>query len=62
MLTINAEKHALMNQFHKPADEKRMIVVLPPERYEEWLAAESDAMGFMVPFDAEQLRVAVPVT
>lgn len=29
MLTINAADHALMNQFHKPADEKRMVVILP---------------------------------
>ena len=32
MLTINADEHPLMRLFHKPADEKRMVVVLPPER------------------------------
>ena len=37
MLTINAQEHALMQQFHKPADEKRMVVVLPPEKYQGWL-------------------------
>lgn len=39
MLTINADHHPFMNQFHKPADEKRMIVILPPERYDDWLRA-----------------------
>lgn len=29
MLTINADDHALMNQFHKPGEEKRMVVILP---------------------------------
>ena len=28
MLTINADKHLLMMNFHKPTDEKRMVVVL----------------------------------
>lgn len=28
MLTINADEHPLMNQFHKPNDEKRMIVTV----------------------------------
>ena len=48
-----------MNKFHKPVDEKRMVAILPPERYQEWLGAESDIMGFMVPFDAELLRAVV---
>ena len=59
MLTINAAAHPLMNQFHKPVDEKRMVAILPPERYEEWLDAKCDIMDFMVPFDAEQLRAVV---
>lgn len=33
MLTINADGHQLMNQFHKPTDEKRMVVVLPEGSY-----------------------------
>jgi putative SOS response-associated peptidase YedK len=40
MLTINADTHPLMNQFHKPADEKRMVVILPDEQYGEWLSGE----------------------
>lgn len=29
MLTINAEAHTFMRLFHKPTDEKRMVVILP---------------------------------
>lgn len=37
MLTINAEQHLLMRQFHKPTDEKRMVVVLSAEGEQSWL-------------------------
>ena len=56
MLTINADAHPLMNHFHKPTDEKRMVAILPPKRYQEWLMKETDIMDFMVPFDAALLR------
>ena len=56
MLTINANAHPLMNHFHKPTDEKRMVAILPPARYQEWLSSENDIPDFMVPFEAEQLR------
>jgi putative SOS response-associated peptidase YedK len=36
MLTINADDHALMNHFHKPTDEKRMVVILPPQWGTAW--------------------------
>ena len=26
-----------MRQFHKPQDERRMVVILPEERYHDWL-------------------------
>ena len=39
MLTINADAHPLMRAFHKPGEEKRMVVVLPKERYADWLQA-----------------------
>lgn len=39
MLTVNADGHAVMNRLHRPADEKRMIAVLAPEQYDDWLAA-----------------------
>lgn len=45
MLTINADHHPLMNQFHKPTDEKRMMVILPPERYDDWLKTSAKDSG-----------------
>ena len=57
MLTINAASHPLMQNFHKPADEQRMVVILPPERYQDWLVATpADSMGFMLPFAANGLQ------
>ncbi|MBS0339620.1 MAG: SOS response-associated peptidase family protein [Proteobacteria bacterium] len=38
MLTVNATDHPMMKRFHRPEDEKRMVVVLDPSDYDEWLA------------------------
>jgi putative SOS response-associated peptidase YedK len=38
----NAEDHPLMRQFHKPTDEKRMVVILPDDRYDDWLNASPE--------------------
>ena len=60
MLTINADHHPLMKEFHKPADEKRMLVILPEPAYDEWLTASPKKSGeFLVPFDAGQFEAAV---
>jgi putative SOS response-associated peptidase YedK len=56
LLTINADAHPLMNQLHKSADEKRMIVILPPERYDDWLQARpQDSWEFLQPILADRL-------
>lgn len=56
MLTINADKHGLMRNFHKPSDEKRMVVVLPDSAYEGWLNAEpKDSMEFLKPYPHDLL-------
>jgi putative SOS response-associated peptidase YedK len=56
MLTINADGHALMCQFHKPVDEKRMVVILPPDSFDAWLRAKpQDSMDFMRQYPAERL-------
>jgi len=41
MLTINADTHPVMRQFHKPADEKRTPVVISKEKYDAWLSSET---------------------
>ena len=57
MLTINADAHPLMNQLHKPADEKRMVVILPEARYADWLNATPDqSKDFFRPYPAESLQ------
>lgn len=57
MLTINADHHPLMRQFHKPDDEKRMVVLLSPDRYDDWLEADVGAsMEFMRAVSAEELQ------
>lgn len=61
MLTINADDHPLMRQFHKPADEKRMVVVLPPERYQDCLEAPAEhSMDFMRLCPAHLLQASQP--
>ena len=62
MLTINADAHPLMKHYHKPDDEKRMVVVLPDGVYQDWLRAPVDkTLAFMLPFPADQLQTAAPV-
>lgn len=59
MLTINADGHAVFQRMHKPDDEKRMLVIIPPERYDEWLhSAVEDASSFFVPYPADRLVTA----
>lgn len=40
MLTVNADEHPVMCQFHKPGDEKRTPVIIAPELHEVWLSAD----------------------
>ena len=42
MVTINATNHVVMQQFHRPDDEKRSIVVLQDNEYLPWLEASQD--------------------
>jgi putative SOS response-associated peptidase YedK len=48
MLTINADAHPVMRNYHRPDDEKRMIVILREEDYDAWLDAPPErSMDFM---------------
>lgn len=38
MLTVNADGHPVMQQFHRPGEEKRMVVILKDADYGPWLA------------------------
>lgn len=61
MLTINADAHPMMRQFHKPGDEKRMVVILPESAYDDWLAAPAaESRDFLLPYPAEHLLAERP--
>lgn len=61
MLTINADDHPFMRQFHKPEDEKRMVVVLNEGDYDAWLQAPAAASrGFLRQFPADNLVAEQP--
>ena len=61
MLTINADAHPLMQQYHKPGEEKRMVVVLAPQHYQAWLAAPpAAAADFLQAWPAERLLAQAP--
>lgn len=56
ILTINADHHPVMKDMHRPGDEKRMVVILAPERYDEWLGTTPQrAMEWLTEFPAEKL-------
>jgi putative SOS response-associated peptidase YedK len=49
MLTINADGHPVMGRFHRPADEKRSLVIVPPELRNDWLnTSAEEAPKFLV--------------
>jgi putative SOS response-associated peptidase YedK len=56
MLTVNADDHALMRNFHRPGHEKRMVVVLPQALYQDWLTAPVEISSeFMTQYPADRL-------
>jgi len=62
MLTMNATEHALWKNYHRPEDEKRIIVILPENRYDDWLNAPVDqSMDFIQHYPADKL-IATPVS
>ena len=42
MLTVNADDHPVMKQFHKPGDEKRTPVIIRQDLHDAWLSADTD--------------------
>ena len=39
LLTVNADGHQLLGRMHRPGEEKRMVVIVPPHEYTDWLHA-----------------------
>ncbi|WP_269533651.1 SOS response-associated peptidase [Chitinimonas sp. BJYL2] len=42
LLTINADGHPIMGHFHRPGDEKRSLMIVPPSEYDAWLQADTE--------------------
>ena len=62
MLTMNATDHALLKNYHRADDEKRVIVILPESHYAAWLEAPvNKSMDFIRHFPHDQL-LAAPVS
>ncbi len=59
-ITINADTHPVMKRFHKPDDEKRSLVVIAPDRYDDWLNCRNPELAreFLAPSDPEIFTVA----
>jgi len=61
MLTVNADDHPFMKRFHKPEDEKRMVVVLAPQEYQRWLdGTVEEAASLLKPWRGPLLGEHVP--
>lgn len=60
MLTLNADHHPLMKRFHKPGSEKRSVIIIRPDDYDDWLAARSmdEARSFVTLPDAATMTAA----
>jgi putative SOS response-associated peptidase YedK len=57
MLTVNADEHAFMKRFHRPGEEKRMVVILDEAEYNAWLDCPRERMaGFMRCYPADLLE------
>jgi putative SOS response-associated peptidase YedK len=52
MLTINADNHSVMKRFHKSEDEKRTVVPLRPELFNDWLNATPESAKALLQLDS----------
>ena len=59
MLTVNADEHPMMKRFHKPGEEKRMVVILDESNYDYWLDCTVDQAWSMIKvFPADRMDCA----
>lgn len=59
LLTVNADAHPIMGRFHPVNDEKRSIVVIEAESYDDWLNATTDeAITYFAPVPADSFATA----
>jgi putative SOS response-associated peptidase YedK len=57
-LTVNADAHPLQKHMHRVGDEKRSLVIVPAEDYDDWLACRNPeaARSFLRLFPAELME------
>ncbi|WP_343578353.1 SOS response-associated peptidase family protein [Acinetobacter sp.] len=59
MLTINADTHPLMNQFHSPEHEKRSVVIISEGHRLDWLNADhTQATELILEFSPDEFTAA----
>ncbi|MBC7437810.1 MAG: SOS response-associated peptidase family protein [Bdellovibrionales bacterium] len=62
MLTVNADGHPVMQRFHKPGDEKRMVLIVDPKDFGRWLSCPvSEAPSFFAQCDGRLDAVEAPL-
>ena len=60
-ITINADHHPLMKRFHQPGDEKRSLVIIAKEDFDEWLSCRNlDMARAFLQLPAAERMVAKP--
>ncbi|MBA9846575.1 SOS response-associated peptidase [Ralstonia pickettii] len=60
MLTVNADEHPLMRRMHAPGKEKRSVVIVPRDRWDDWLDCRDPeaARSFLTLYPAELMDTA----
>jgi putative SOS response-associated peptidase YedK len=59
LLTINADAHPIMGQFHPANDEKRSIAVIEPESFDDWVCATTEeATTYFAPVSSKAFPTA----
>ncbi|WP_408312835.1 SOS response-associated peptidase family protein [Paraburkholderia aspalathi] len=58
LMVSSANEHSLMRWFHRPNYERRSVVVLRPEKHDDWLGCRStaEARSFLRLFPAGRWR------
>ena len=60
-MTINADDHPFMSQFHKPEDEKCSIMVIEPQQRMDWLnMTHESAYKLLLPMSGDYLAEHCP--
>jgi len=60
-LTMNADDHPLMKRFHKPGEEKRSLIIVPQNDWDNWLMCREPevARTYAHPYPAELMTASV---